>query len=42
MELIKAAESDLQDLCGLYRRTADSMRESGLNQWDSIHTLVFA
>ena len=33
MELIKAAESDLQDLCGLYRRTADSMRESGLNQW---------
>ena len=34
MELIRAAESDLQDLCSLYRRTADSMKRSGLNQWE--------
>ena len=34
MELIRAAESDLQDLYSLYRRTADSMKRSGLNQWE--------
>ena len=33
MELIKATENDLQDLYRLYRRTADNMRENGLNQW---------
>ena len=33
MELIRATENDLQDLYRLYRRTADNMRENGLNQW---------
>ncbi len=34
MELIRASESDLQDLYSLYRRTADSMKRCGLNQWE--------
>ncbi len=34
MELIKATESDLQDLYSLYRRTAERMKQEGLNQWN--------
>ena len=34
MELIKATENDLQDLYSLYRRTADHMKQNGLNQWN--------
>ena len=34
MELIKAAESDLQDLYSLYQRTAEEMKQNGLNQWN--------
>ena len=34
MELIRATESDLQDLYSLYRRTADNMKLNGLNQWN--------
>ena len=33
MELIKATESDLQELYSLYRRTTESMKQDGLNQW---------
>ena len=34
MELIKAAEEDLQGLYSLYRRTAEHMKQCGLNQWN--------
>ena len=34
MELIKATESDLQDLYSFYRRIAENMKENGLNQWN--------
>ena len=34
MDLIKAAESDLQDLMSLYWRVADDMNDRGLNQWN--------
>ena len=34
MELIKATESDLQDLYSLYQRTSDNMKQNGLNQWN--------
>ena len=34
MELIKAAENDLQDLFSLYRNTAEQMKKDGLNQWN--------
>ena len=34
MELIKATENDLQDLYSLYRRTAENMKQNGLNQWN--------
>ena len=33
MELIKATENDLRELYSLYRRTAESMQQDGLNQW---------
>ena len=33
MELMKAVESDLEELLGLYQRAADSMEEGGLKQW---------
>ena len=32
--LIKAEEKDLEELYGLYRRTAEAMKEDGLNQWN--------
>ena len=32
--LIKAEEKDLEELYGLYRRTAEAMKEEGLNQWN--------
>ena len=32
MELIRASESDLQDLYSLYRRTADNMKRYGLKE----------
>ena len=32
--LIKATESDLQDLYSLYREAAERMRDGGLNQWN--------
>ena len=33
MELTKATKNDLQELYSLYRRTAESMKQDGLNQW---------
>ncbi len=34
MELIRATEGDLQELYSLYRRTAEHMKQTGLNQWN--------
>ena len=34
MELIKATENELQELCSLYQRTAENMKQNGLNQWN--------
>ena len=34
MRLTKASESDLRELCGLYRRVAEDMKSRGLNQWN--------
>ena len=34
MELIKATESDLQDLLSLYMRVTAEMKRQGLNQWN--------
>ena len=34
MDLVKATETDVQELVGLYQRTADAMKAEGLNQWN--------
>ena len=34
MELIRAAEKDLEELYGLYRRVSEDMKSRGLNQWN--------